>query len=907
MLMRRLLDLPIRAPWPTLATVLALTCALGFFARSIRVDSAIENLLPDDDPDRAYYEDVRAEFGGEEATVIGVFADDVFSPQTLARIHTLSSRLEAIDGVRRVMSLSTVKGVTADESGVRVGRLMTTLPATAEEAAAFRSRVFAEPLYVGNLVSADATAASILVEFDEMSPEEFDRRGIAARVAEAAASFDDRDSVAITGIQTLKQSGERTMEGDLARFVPMATFAVFVILLWEFRRRRGALLPLVSVLLALVWTAGFMVLSGARIDMGTLVLPPLLIATGVAYAIHIVSRYYQEIRPGRSPAEAVRAALEHGRLPVAIAALTTVLGFASLATNPIRAIRDLGMYSVAGISAVFLLTLTFLPAALVLLPAAPERAEERRGDRMTRALQRLGRFSLRRRLPLLGAGAAVVAFSAWGATAIRVETDYLRFFDAESAVRRDNDRITERLGGTLPIYLVVEGGAPGAVAQVEPIRAIRDLQEFVAGLPGVDGSLSLADYVSLMQRVLNPEAGGALPSTQAEIEQILLFADPADTRPVVSRDLSRANVIVRTRLSGSLEVGEFVKRVSVWAAEHMPRGVTVRPTGTIVLLNHSADTLARAQLMGLAQVLLVLLALMSLLFLSLRIGLLSLVPNVFPIVVLFGAMGWAGIPLNVSTSMIAVIAIGIAVDDTIHYLSEFNARVRATGDQEKAVLQAAESVGRPIVFTSLALTAGFLVVCLSGFQPIRHFGILASLTTAVALLGDLVLTPALLMTASIVTLWDLLYVKIGAEPQKQIPLFRGLRAFEAKIVVLMAQLASAPPGTFITRHGEKREELYVLLSGRVDVVRHAGERVIRSLERGATIGEMGLIRHRPRSADVIVKEQVEYLVLDAGFLSRIQRRHPRIAARVFLNLAHILSDRLEVTTEQLAATTRLEG
>lgn len=907
--MSRTLDFPVRRPRLTLAVVLALTAVFGFFAASIRVDSAIENLLPDHDPERTYYERARAEFGGEEATVIGVFADDVFAPDVLARIDRLSSRLAALDGVREVVSLTTVKGAASEDAGIRVGRLMRTLPRTDAEAAAFRARVFANPLYVGNLVSADATATSVLVQFAEMNQEEFERRDLETQIRLAAAAFGGREPLAVTGIQTLKQVGAHTMQGDLLRFVPMATLVVFAVLLWEFRTLRGSLLPLCSVLVGLVWTTGFMVMTGARINMGTLVLHPTLIVTGVAYSIHVVSRYYQEVAPGRSRVEVVAAALAHSRLPVSIAALTTLIGFASLATNPIHAIRDLGIYSVFGIGAIFVLSLVFVPAVLAVLPAvATVRVEDRQNDRLALFLQRLGAVATRRRWTFLAAGLMLCAVSLWQSSRIRVETDYLGFFDADSSVRLDNRRITQKLGGTLPIYLVIDGDQPGAATRLEVLDAIRDLQEFVAGLPGIDGSLSLADYFSLMQRILNPDSGDALPTSQAEIEQILLFADPADIRPVVSRDLSRANVIVRTRLSGSAEVGEFTRRVSEWAAAHMPRGVTLRPTGTLVLLNRSADALAYGQVSGLGQVLLVLWVLMSLFFLSLRIGVLTLVPNVVPIVVLFGFMGWWGIPLNVSTSMIAAIAIGIAVDDTIHYLSEYNAQIRTIGNQETAILRTAHAIGRPIVFTAVALAAGFLVVCLSSFQPIRHFGVLASVTMAVGLATELVLTPALLMTASVVTLWDLLYVKVGPEPQKQIPLFRGLRAFEAKIVVLMAQLASASPGAYITRYGERKEELYVLLGGSVDVVRHAGEQVIRSLGRGATIGEMGLIRHRPRSADVIVREPVEYLVLDAGFLNRIQRRHPRIAARVFLNLAHILSDRLEVTTEQLAAATaRLGG
>jgi CRP-like cAMP-binding protein len=171
---------------------------------------------------------------------------------------------------------------------------------------------------------------------------------------------------------------------------------------------------------------------------------------------------------------------------------------------------------------------------------------------------------------------------------------------------------------------------------------------------------------------------------------------------------------------------------------------------------------------------------------------------------------------------------------------------------------------------------------------------------AIGLIAELLITPALVMSTTIITLWDLLFLKLGPEPEKQIPLFAGLRPFQAKIVVLMGRLAAAAPGELITRRGELKSELYVLLSGYADVRRAPGEPVIRTVGRGDVIGEMALVRDRPRSAEVVAAQRTEYLLLDRGFLDRLQRRHPRIAATVLLNLTRILSDRLEDTTEQLA-------
>jgi len=896
--------LPIQHPRKVLVLISLITVWMIYLSAGLRVDSSIENLLPTHDPERAYFNEVKQVFGSDEASVIGVFADDVFSRTTLAKIDALCERLDGIDGVREVLSLTTVKGVQNGEYGVSVGRLMSDLPETDEEATALRQRVMANPFYAGNLVSENARATVVVALFENLTDREFLDRDIEGQIRAAVAAAGGPEEYAITGLQTLKVNGARLMNEDLQRFLPVSLVVVIFILAWAFRTVRGVFLPLVAVLIGTVWTTGTMALLGSSINLGTLVLPPLLMAIGIAYAIHIVSHYYLELEPGRSREQVVEAMLHDIGLPVAVAAFTTLLGFATLALNPIAAIRDFGFYATLGIATIFIVSLLFIPAALVLLPE-PTRTPRHTDEDLwvSRLLRSLGTFAVRNRiLVLLGAGLAVV-ISLVGATRIRVETDYLEFLRPDNPIRRDNARIAEQLGGTQPINIVIDGDSPDSVKAIETLSAIRDLQAFMAEQPKIDASLSVVDFLTIVRGALNPDAPPGIPTEQGEVNQLLFFVSAKDLQPVVNADFSRANVVVGTRLSGSAEVSGFVDAVEAYAKTRFRRGITVRATGTVVLLNRSADIIARGQMSGLWQILLVLLVLMSVLFLSIRAGLLSLVPNIWPIIILFGVMGWFDISLNIATSMIAVIAIGIAIDDTIHYLSAFNKEIRRTGSEEEAIRRVGQSVGLPVIFTSIALCAGFLVVCQSNFIPIRHFGILASITMVVALIADLLITPALLMTAHIVTVWDLMYTRLGPEPHHEIPLFRGLRPFQAKIVVLMGQLAKASPGTLITKKGELKVELYVILNGEVQMRQEDG-RVLRSMGRGDVIGEMGLVRQHPRSADLTVHKETEYLVLDSAFLERMQRRYPRIAAKVFLNLTRILSDRLESTTDQLMNATR---
>ncbi len=897
-MLRRLLSIPLRRPRATLAVMLAITAVLGAFAPRIKVDSSIENLLPRDDPDRVYYREVRDLFGSEEITVIGVFADDVYAPATLAKIDHLSEQLAAIPGVHEVLSLTTMKGAEMGELGLRIGRLMRAVPSTPAEAAAFRAKVEANPIYIGNVVSRDGRAAGISVLFDAIE-DEHALRAIEDRIRALVAELKGPEQFAITGIPTIKVNGARMMEGDTQTFMPLALLLVVVILYITFRTMRGVLIPLSAVVIGVVWTTGVMVLCGSAITMGTLVLNPLLMVVGVASGIHLISQYYLELKPGRTPAAVVAATMHHVRVPVAIAALTTLIGFATLIFTPIPAIREFGVYSVLGILFILIASFTVIPAALALMPLpAPGRLKSPEGGHVVRGLQALGAFAVRRRRLVLVCGVLVLLVSAWGITKVRVATDYLSFFSPASTIRQDNALISSRLAGTQPIYIAIDGDRPGAITRLPVLAAIRALQEFVNQQPGVDKTVSLVDYLDLVRGVLQPDAKPGDAASQSEIDQILLFVNPADLRAVATPDFSRGNMIARTTLSGSTEVGAFVAAVQAFAAEHFPPGIHVRPTGTVVLLNQSADTLVWGQVTGIWQELFALWLLLAFLFLSLRVGMLALIPNVIPTVILFGIMGWTGITLNVSTSMIAAIAIGIAIDDTIHLLSSFNAELRRSGSQEQAVLYAIRSAGQAAVFISVALAAGFFIVCLSNFQPVQHFGLLSGVTMGVALVTELFFTPALLATTKIVTLWDLLFLKLGPEPHKQISLFAGLRPFQAKIATLMAHLAAANTGDLLTRRGEMKPEMYVLLNGSAEVRSPDGV-VLRKLGRGDVLGEMGLVRKRPRSADVIVAEAADYLVLDERFLRRLRRQYPRIAATVFLNLTRILSDRLESTTEQL--------
>ena len=910
----------VRHPLAVVVANLLVTAALGAYAVHVRIESSLESMLPVGDPKVEYYARTRAIFGSDDAGVIGVRADDIFAPATITKIARVTESLARIDGIERVFSITNAVDPAADV--LHPPRLLAHVPPSPAEVETLKKKLVATPLYGKNLVADDFKGAAINVFFANLTDAQYLGKGVDRKIMDLLREERGPERFFYTGAAHVKQSAVELMQRDLVRFTPIALALVLIVLWISFRTVRGVVLPILTVSLALVWTLGAMVLAGRAITLGTFILPPLLLVLGSSYAIHVMARYYEQVA-GDAPADQVVVrAFERVWVPLAVSALTNVIGFGSLMVSRITAIRELGAFAVVGVICLLVTSLTFLPAALRLMPAALRSARSGKVSPMLcEYLRRLGVRAYAWRGEILW-GAAAIAVVALAATRlIRVDSDFLYYFGKRSEVRRANETINHEIVGSNPFYIVIEGGAPGALKAWDVLKRIKDLQRFLVVQPGITSSISIVDYLEVLEAGLGRQAeggdlvvdeqGNLVPADAARLfwddpkslEPVLAMvsSSPATFKSVVTEDFSKASILVRTNLSGSRRIEETLERIRLYVAEHFPAELPVNLTGTLVLLTGTTSDIVAGQIKSLALALGIIFLVMTAMFLSVKIGFFAILPNVLPILIFFGVMGGAGIFLNLGTSLIAAIALGIAVDSTIHYMSRLNLELRGETDQAAAVVRTMQTVGVPIVYTTIALCLGFFTFGLSGFVPIQNFGILAGVTMVTALAANLVLLPALLSTTKIITLWDLLGVKLGDDPAGTIPLFAGLRPAQARIVVLMGELKRFGNGEIIVRRGERGDEMYVIIEGATEVLLgdgDGGRRRVAQHRRGDVFGEMALVRHDERSADVVAVGEVEVLAVNDRFLRRIQDRYPRIASKVFLNLTRILSDRLQRMNEQ---------
>jgi hypothetical protein len=294
---------------------------------------------------------------------------------------------------------------------------------------------------------------------------------------------------------------------------------------------------------------------------------------------------------------------------------------------------------------------------------------------------------------------------------------------------------------------------------------------------------------------------------------------------------------------------------------------------------------------------------------SVRASIVSLIPNVIPVLLNFGLMGLLGIPLNTGTALVATVAIGIAVDDTVHHMITYARQLNIHHDQRVAMVETLRIEARPIVYVSLALAAGFLILVFSSFVPTRYFGALSAFVMLVAMLAELVLAPILMQSTRLVTLWDMLLLKLKRDLSTTVPLFRGLSRWEARKVVLMGLMQSFPAGERVIDKGQAGGQMYVVVSGRLrvfDVGTDGIERTLAILDVGAVFGEMALFTG-VRTAHVIAEEPVELFRLDFQAVERLRKRFPFTGAKVFRNLAGILSERLQERTAAFVQSQAMAG
>lgn len=727
-------------PKLTLLLWLGLSLATTPFVMALRVDTSTDSVLAREDPEWQRYQESQDLFGGDEIIVIALRGDAPYAPGVMREITRLSDELEQLDGVRRVDSLSTVAVVHVTPEGEL--ELTPALKRAPDEDAALsqyvEQRLRGDRIAPRNLVSADGRVFAINVVLE---------RGVESNHAELLAEMHalvDPTGGILSGVPVFRVESNRRTGSEILFFAPLTAGLIALFLFVVFRSGHAVLLGTTPGILGSWLLVAAMGSLDSPLSITTMILPSVIMALGCAYAMHLLAAG-SDVDTGMNLEERLRDI----SLPVALSGLTTAIGFLSIALVRIDAVRFTGAYGALGVLVVTAASLTLIPAALTLspLPAQTPRGFERIREELGPWL--VGIIAPRRRLILLVWGALTLTL-ALGITRLDVETDATRWFPSGNPVRDHYDEIRLSLSGISPLNLIIESPEGRSVLEPETLAAIDALTAHMNQHPDVGKAISVADPLRQINGGFQSDPSLPLPDTLPMASQYLLLLESLEQlEDLISFDRRHANIQLRVDNNGSTHLMRIAEEAAQWWEENGVPDHSILTTGIMYEFARAENEIAYGQLKGLTLALVVISSIIFAIFRWPRLAFVTLIPNAIPLILIFGTMGILGIPLDAGTVLIGGLALGVAVDDTIHITTGFWQRTMRGESSQTALARTFSQVLPAILASTLMISVAFLVLGLSEFTPTRNLGLLTGGIMTLCLLADVTLLAALLLGPSL--------------------------------------------------------------------------------------------------------------------------------------------------------------
>ena len=800
-----------RRPWWTLGVFMLLFMALLTQLPKLQLDTSTEGFFRQDDPVLIEYERFKERFGSDKAVVLMIRPDDVFSPETLKALTSLHRELEKeLPYLDEVVSLVNVTSVRGEAEKLIVEDLLKDSPETSEARQELRARVLSNPIYRDQLISEDGSLTAMVIRPTVMVLDELELASQAelldfatndqsvtedltdfdenppSTTADALLSFDEEPQQATNAHELTLEEESRLMAvlksitgryqsenfqiylggmivmettilasmlENMPRFTITALMLIAVLLALVFRRISGVILPLLTVVIALLSTVGLMAATGTPFTIISQILPSFLLAVSIGYSVHLLTIFYQQLQIGHSRQESIVDALGHSGLAVLITSLTTAGGLVSFAGVGLAPVGDLGRFGAIGVLIAVLFTLAPLPALLTILPIQANQKSEASKTQQDSLMVHLGVFSLYNPWKVLLVSGAVLGVSFFSALKLEFDHNPIAWMPEGHDLRVSNEAINTEMKGASVAEVVVRTSEENALKSWEWMNALdqfnREAEATKVGALAVGKSTSMADTLKQIHQALNENRADfyTIPKDPELIAQeLLLFENSGgdDLERQVNPPYTTARITVKMPWLNANQYAPVLQELRNKGTQIFGGLGEFHLTGMVVLLAETMVLMIDSMLQSYLVAGLVITLLMILVLGRLRLGLISMIPNFLPIVLGLGVMHWVGLPLDLMSILVGSIALGLAVDDTIHFFHNFQRYFQETGDPEEAVRRTLNTTGRAMLFTSIVLSIGFFSYTISEMNNLFSFGLITGLTILFAFLADLLVAPALM-------------------------------------------------------------------------------------------------------------------------------------------------------------------
>jgi len=774
-----------RRAWIALILSLALVGGLASQLPKIVIDTATESFLHKLDPALLAYNAFRDQFGRDELVIVAIEAPDVFAPEFLKKLAKLHTELKNnTPHLNDITSLINARNTYGRKDELVVEDLFQTWPTDAAGYEAKRKRAISNPLFENLLLSEDQKITTIVIRTDAFSSqgvgaqdalEGFDdlsaptgkpvqraylsdaeNTELVNAVTRIANAYDAPDfKVHVAGTPVVVDVLKKSMQTNLKRFLLMAIAIIGAVLFIMFRRFSGVVLPLLIVIASVLGTMGLLPITGRALTLPMQILPSFLLAVGVGASVHLMSVFFRHVQLGHGRRDGVVYALGHSGLPIVMTSLTTAAGLASFSGAQVAPIADLGVIAALGILLSLALTLVMLPALLCILPLkakSSDRAHQRHA-RMDMLLTWVAKVSVNRARAIVTFTGLALIVALIGAAQLQFSHLPFTWLPKDDPARAATDFVDVRMKGASSVEVVVDTKHENGLYEPKIMQGLEQLNRDIEALHNdhyaVGKTLSLADILKESNRALhaNDDAYYTIPKNRDLIAQeLFLFENTGsdDLEDFVDSQFQKARFTAKMPWVDAVYLQDLDKDLTQRFHAVLGDGVDITVTGMNALLGRTMEatifSMANSYVIAAGVITIMMIVFIG----NVRIGLLAMVPNLTPIIIVLGLMGWIGLKLDLFTMLIGSIAIGLAVDDTIHFMHNYRRYHHDTASVRRAVHETLLSTGRAMLVTTVVLSLGFFIFTQSTMGNLINFGWLTGLTIVLALIADFFLAPALM-------------------------------------------------------------------------------------------------------------------------------------------------------------------
>jgi len=730
----------------------AITAFAVYRLTKIGFDYNFESFFPRNDKDTDFFNEHRKKFGTDnDFVLIGIRNDEgIFQQDFLRKLQRLTDTLKTFPDVKDVTSPVTVKEAIRDPLLGNVTEIPYLRPDDPSLYSKDSVRIFRTPELVGNLFAKDGKSVCIIITHTEKIKDE-ECAKITDNVAAMQTVF-QFDQYHYAGRCVGQSYYTNVMKVDLVILLLAAFIAIIVLMTIIYRSPTGVILPVIVVALTVIWTMALMELTGKAMDVLANAVPTILVVTGLSVAVHVVTKYIDHLREGWTKFDSLKHTITHVGLANILTTLTTVVGFATLPTSGIKPIDDFGLYTAAGVIFSFFIGYSVLPALLYLLPPPKRFGNFKPKFTWHNFLLTLFTFVINHKRYILVAFSLLILTMLGGSLMIKENTYLLEDLSKKSKLKQDFLFFENEFQGTRPFEMSVwVKDTSKTVFDRDVLVELEKMETFLKSEYQMGFILS---PVAIVKNANKSLAGGSpdayvIPESESRLDKISrelkAFRNNPFIKTVVTEDLRTARVRAIIPDIGSHKAYVLNKKLQEYSRQNSSKVFEYKLTGTAELI----DKNNRSLIFNMAKSMVIALTAVSIIFFVLfrswRMVAIGLVPNLIPLIILAGTMGFTGISMKMSTAILFTVAFGIAVDDTVHFLSKLRMEMRYEKSLLYAIKRTYLTTGKAMIIMTLLLCAGFLVLALSSFQALKVIGVMISFTLFMAMINDMILLPVMIM------------------------------------------------------------------------------------------------------------------------------------------------------------------